>query len=299
MSNPLHSPAAERNRQPILEVLRTLLPATGRALEVARVVFHSDWYFQSPEKGCTARRTARWQWPRPCQALQRRRGPFFGAPSGRVTKGPSALLQALDVTRYACAPAPSSRPLGHSLKVPIRVKHYTCGTGQHVAWFAAALPGWTWQPSDAQAEHFDSIRAWCADAAAHNVHPPVVLDVLAPQWPASAPAFATPFDLVYCANMLHIAPWACCAGLMQGAARHLAPGGHLVTYGPYLEDGVPTAPGNRDFDASLRERNPAWGIRRLQDVAQVAAAAGLHLVARHALPANNLLLAWARRPSTP
>ena len=86
---------------------------------------------------------------------------------------------------------------------------------------------------------------------------------------------------------------------MQGAARHLAPGGHLVTYGPYLEDGVPTAPGNRDFDASLRERNPAWGIRRLQDVAQVAAAAGLHLVARHALPANNLLLAWARRPSTP
>ena len=62
---------------------------------------------------------------------------------------------------------------------------------------------------------------------------------------------------------------------------------------------MPSDPGNRDFDASLRERNPAWGIRRLQDVAQVAAAAGLHLVARHALPANNLLLAWARRPSNP
>ena len=170
------------------------------------------------------------------------------------------------------------------------------GTGQHAAWFAAALPGWTWQPSDAQAEHLDSISAWCADAGAHNVHPPLLLDVLAPQWPSSGAAFATPFDLVYCANMLHIAPWACCAGLMQGAARHLAPGGHLVTYGPYLEDDVPTAPGNLAFDASLRERNPDWGIRRLHDVAQVAAQAGLRLAARHALPANNLLLVWAHAP---
>ena len=98
---------------------------------------------------------------------------------------------------------------------------------------------------------------------------------------------------------LHIAPWACCAGLMRGAARHLAANGRLVTYGPYLENGVPTAPSNRDFDASLRERHPAWGIRRLEDVAQVAAAAGLHLAARHALPANNLLLVWNRQPASP
>ena len=170
------------------------------------------------------------------------------------------------------------------------------GTGQHAAWFAAALPGWTWQPSDAQAGHLDSITAWCADAGVHNVRTPVLLDVLAPQWPSSGTAFATPFDLVYCANMLHIAPWACCAGLMQGAARHLAPGGHLVTYGPYLEDDVPTAPGNLAFDASLRERNPDWGIRRLHDVAQVAAQASLRLAARHALPANNLLLVWVHTP---
>ena len=202
----MHSPAAERNRQPILQVLQALLPATGSALEVAS------------------------------------------------------------------------------------------GTGQHAAWFAAALPGWTWQPSDAQAGHLDSITAWCADAGVHNVRTPVLLAVLAPQWPISGTAFATPLDLVYCANMLHIAPWACCAGLMQGAARHLAPGGHLVTYGPYLEDDVPTAPGNLAFDASLRERNPDWGIRRLHDVAQVAAQASLRLAARHALPANNLLLVWVHTP---
>jgi len=209
MSNASYSPAAERNRQPILQVLSALLPRTGQALEVAS------------------------------------------------------------------------------------------GTGQHVAWFAAGLPGWTWQPSDAHDGPFDAITAWCAEAGVRNVHTPVLLDVLESRWPRHGPEFDTPFDLIYCANMLHIAPWACCAGLMQGAARHLVANGLLVTYGPYLEDGVPTAPSNRDFDASLRERNPAWGIRRLEDVAQVAAAAGLHLAARHAMPANNLLLAWARQPSTP
>ena len=120
--------------------------------------------------------------------------------------------------------------------------------------------------------------------------PPVLLDVLAPQWPSSGTAFATPFDLVYCANMLHIAPWACCAGLMQGAARHLAPGGHLVTYGPYLEDDVPTAPGNLAFDASLRERNPDWGIRRRADLEQLAGQAGLRLAARGSQAADKGML---------
>jgi len=204
MSAAQFSPPADRNKQPILEVLQRLLPARGAALEIAS------------------------------------------------------------------------------------------GTGQHAAWFAAGLPGWTWQPSDAQAEHLDSITAWCADAAVHNVHPPVLLDVLAPQWPASGAAFAMTFDLVYCANMLHIAPWACCAGLMQGAARHLAPQGRLITYGPYLEDGLPTAPSNLAFDADLKARNPAWGLRRLEDVRAQAQQAGLRLSERVALPANNLLLLWSQ-----
>jgi len=103
---------------------------------------------------------------------------------------------------------------------------------------------------------------------------------------------------VFCANLLHIAPWACCAALLRGAARHLAPDGLLLTYGPYLEDGVPTAASNLAFDADLRARNPAWGLRRLADVAQQAANAGLVLRERVALPANNLLLAWGRsRPA--
>jgi hypothetical protein len=93
---------------------------------------------------------------------------------------------------------------------------------------------------------------------------------------------------------LHISPWATCAALMQGSARHLAPGGLLVTYGPYLEGDVAASEGNLAFDQSLRAQDPAWGIRRLENVAQVTAGAGLQLHTRHAMPANNLLLVWVR-----
>ncbi|MES2937221.1 MAG: DUF938 domain-containing protein [Pseudomonadota bacterium] len=167
------------------------------------------------------------------------------------------------------------------------------GTGQHAVFFAAAFAGWTWQPTDFEAGMLPAIAERAAQAGLANVLPPLRLDVLAPQWPAPPePPFAQRFDAVYCANMLHIAPWATCAGLMQGAARHLVPGGLLVTYGPYLEDGVPTSPGNLAFDESLRARDPAWGIRRLEDVAEEALRAGLALRERHAMPANNLLLVF-------
>lgn len=164
------------------------------------------------------------------------------------------------------------------------------GTGQHVAWFAAGLPGWAWQPSDAQPDGFASINAWAAEQGVRNVQPPVMIDVMAAQW-LPGPQL---FDLIYCANMLHIAPWATCAALMRGSTQHLAPRGQLITYGPYLEDDVPTSPGNLAFDESLRERNPAWGIRGIEDVKAQATKAGLYQAARHAMPANNLLLVWVR-----
>ena len=168
------------------------------------------------------------------------------------------------------------------------------GTGQHVAWFGAGLRSWIWQPSDADPQALPAIEAWCREAGLTNVRAPVLLDVTAPQWPASGPAFREPFNAVYCANMLHISPWPACAALMRGAARHLALDGVLVTYGPYLEPGVPTAPGNLAFDASLRERDPQWGIRQLDDVCTQAHKAGLRLQARHEMPADNLLLEFGR-----
>jgi hypothetical protein len=162
------------------------------------------------------------------------------------------------------------------------------GSGQHAAQCSAGLPGWRWLPSDFDATALPSIRAWTAGL--ERVLAPLALDVLQPHWPG-VPAQV---DAIFCANLIHIAPWACCAALMQGAARHLSPQGLLITYGPYLEDDVPTSPGNLAFDADLRARDAAWGLRRREDVERQAAAAGLSLRERVAMPANNLLLVWHR-----
>jgi Protein of unknown function (DUF938) len=163
------------------------------------------------------------------------------------------------------------------------------GTGQHAAFFSAGLPGWQWQPSDYEAGALPSIAAWCEGL--DRVRPPITLDVLAADWPG----VPVQVDAIYCANMIHIAPWECTAGLMRGAARRLAPQGLLITYGPYLLDDELTAPSNLAFDADLRERNPAWGIRRLADVIAEAATVGLKLSERLDMPANNKLLVWVRK----
>lgn len=164
------------------------------------------------------------------------------------------------------------------------------GTGQHAVWFAASLAGWTWQPTDADPGMLPVIADRIAQAAVANVLPPRQLDVRAP-WPA----FTRKFDAIFCANMLHIAPWDACPALMAGAARHLAPGGMLITYGPYFEQGVPPAPSNLSFDESLRSRDPSWGIRQLTDVVAEARRAGFLLAQRHEMPANNLLLVFTRK----
>jgi hypothetical protein len=168
------------------------------------------------------------------------------------------------------------------------------GTGQHAVWFAAAMRSWIWQPTDADPQALSGIAAHGAAAGLTNVRAPLLLDVTSPHWPSAGAPFAEPFDAVYCANMIHIAPWACCGALMRGSARHLALDGLLVTYGPFLEDGVVTSPGNLAFDASLRERNPHWGLRRLEHVVAEANRVGLRLRGRHDMPANNLLLVFGR-----
>ncbi|WP_427911446.1 DUF938 domain-containing protein [Ramlibacter sp. MMS24-I3-19] len=165
------------------------------------------------------------------------------------------------------------------------------GAGQHVAWFAASFANWVWQPTDADPGMLPVIDERIAQSRLANVLPARQLDVMARDWPS----FTQDFDAIFCANMLHIAPWEACGGLMRGAARHLAPGAMLITYGPYFEQGVPPAPSNVAFDESLRMRDPSWGIRALDDVVAEAGRAGLVLAQRHAMPANNLLLVFVRR----
>ena len=176
--------------------------------------------------------------------------------------------------------------LTHVLPGPAAVLEIASGSGQHAEHFAAARSDWNWQPTEADAAALAAIAA--RTAALTNVRPPLMLDVLAPRWPESLDRF----DALYCANMLHIAEWSSCAALMRGAARHLVSGGALVLYGPYLVDGEATAPGNVAFDADLRRRNPAWGVRRLADVSAEANRTGLAFERRVDMPANNLMLVF-------
>ncbi|WP_419899437.1 DUF938 domain-containing protein [Roseomonas sp. USHLN139] len=163
------------------------------------------------------------------------------------------------------------------------------GSGEHAVHWARHLPDWTIQPSDAEARARDSIAAHAAEAGLPNLLAPLALDAAAAPWPVDRA------DAVLCINMIHIAPWAATLGLLAGAARCLAPGAPLLLYGPYRRDGLPTAPSNEAFDADLRRRNPAWGLRRLEDVAAAAAAAGFQPVpAVTEMPANNLTLVFRR-----
>lgn len=173
------------------------------------------------------------------------------------------------------------------------------GTGQHIAWFAKALPGWLWTPSDMHAHEFAAIVANTKAAGLCNVQVPRVLDVLSPSWQESplTDLEDARFDAIYCANMLHIAPLAACAALMQGAAKRLRPTGQLVLYGPYLEEAVATSTGNVAFDAGLRSCNPNWGLRRREQIELAAHQAGLWLQKRVSMPSNNLLLVFGPAPA--
>ena len=183
--------------------------------------------------------------------------------------------------------APILEVLTRFLPGSTTVLEIASGSGQHAEHFAAARTDWEWQPTDGDASALASIAS--RTAALSNVRPPLMLDVLAP-WPEPLGRF----DALYCANLLHIAEWATCAALMRGATRHLVPGGAMVLYGPYLVDGEPTARGNAAFDADLRERNPAWGLRRLGEVIAESERAGLAFERRVDMPANNLLLVFRR-----
>lgn len=181
--------------------------------------------------------------------------------------------------------APILEVLTRVLPENSRVLEIASGTGQHAEHLAGARPAWQWQPSDADAASLPGIAARCKGLP--NVASPLQLDVLQP-WPAALMGF----DAVYCANMLHISPWATCAALMTGVAHALVPNGLLLIYGPFVVDGEPTAPSNAAFDASLNARNPEWGLRRLSAVIAEADAAGLRFEQRVAMPANNLMLAF-------
>lgn len=160
------------------------------------------------------------------------------------------------------------------------------GTGEHAAHFAAALPGVIFQPSDPDADARASIDAHAGATGLANIRPALALDVTG-AWPIDHA------DALLCCNMIHIAPWEATPALIAGAARVLPSGAPLLLYGPFLRGGRHTAPSNADFDASLRARDPRWGVRDLDEV--IALAADFDVTGIEAMPANNLTAVFRRR----
>ena len=205
-----------------------------------------------------------------------------------------------DARRYAPATERNRDPilaaLAGLLAPGARVLEIAGGTGEHAVHFAGGLPGVVWQATDPDPAALTSIAAHGAAAQAAGRVPasalpaPRKLDVtVAADWPAG------PVDAVFVANMTHIAPWAATPALLAGAARVLAPGGLLIVYGPFIRPGVETAPSNLAFDRSLRDRDPAWGLRDLAAVTEAATAAGLAHRETRELPANNVIVVYVRR----
>jgi hypothetical protein len=197
-----------------------------------------------------------------------------------------------DARRHAPATERNREPIAAILRDVLpasgTVLEVASGTGEHAIHFARGFPALTWQPSDPDPAALASIRAWAETARLPNLRPPLLLDASTPEWPVDRA------DAMLCINMVHISPWEATVGLLTNAAKLLPVGGPLILYGPYIQQGVETAPSNLAFDESLRARDSRWGLRQLEDVAALAQSLGLDLEAVHSMPANNLAVVLRR-----
>lgn len=198
-----------------------------------------------------------------------------------------------DEKRHAPATLRNRQPLLDALRPHLPetglLLEIASGSGEHAVFLAENLPTLTFQPSDPDEDARASIRAWMAEAALPNLRPPLALNAAAPDaWSAVQP------DAILCVNMIHIAPWDAAIGLFTGAGRRLPPGAPLCLYGPYKRGGQHIADSNAAFDADLKARNPAWGVRDLEAVMDLAAANGFTGPAIIQMPTNNLTLVFRR-----
>jgi SAM-dependent methyltransferase len=204
---------------------------------------------------------------------------FYEAPVDAVKRSAPAALRNV---------GPIGDVLAEWLPASGLVLELASGTGQHGLAFARRFGQIEWQPSDASDEALASIAAW-REAGPDNLLAPIRIDAAANDWPIERA------DAMIAINLLHISPWETALGLLDGAARLLAPGGPLILYGPWIEEGLATVPSNQVFDMDLRARDSRWGLREVSLFASEAKGRGLDLAERRVMPANNIMLRFERR----
>ena len=206
-------------------------------------------------------------------------GRFYEAPADGIRRSAHAALRNRE---------PIANVLADWLPPSGTVLELASGTGEHAIHFAGQFRSLDWQPSDVHPDALASIAAHRLAAGLLNMLPPLTLDASSPAWPIDRA------DAVLSINMVHISPWTAALGLLDGTARLLSSGAPLILYGPWLRDGIEPAPSNLAFDADLKQRDPSWGLRRVEDFAAAAAERGLTLAETKEMPANNLMLLLRR-----
>jgi hypothetical protein len=184
--------------------------------------------------------------------------------------------------------APISEVLAEWIPASGQVLEIASGSGEHALAFARRFPNISWQPSDPDQHARASIAEWLETEGPPNLLEPLAIDACDHVWPVESAG------AVLAINMAHISPWEASIALIDGAARVLGEDGVLILYGPWLVDGIETAPSNLAFDADLKARDPRWGLRRVSDFAAAAAERGLALADQRAMPANNRMLLFRR-----
>jgi len=200
---------------------------------------------------------------------------FYEAPAAGAQRSAPAALRNRE---------PIADVLAEWLPASGTVLEIASGSGEHALFFAKRFPALEWQPSDGHPDALASIASWRDTADLPNLRPPLTIDAAAADWPIGRA------DAVLSINMVHISPWASALGLLAGAELLLGQGAPLILYGPWLKDDIETVPSNLDFDADLKRRNPAWGLRRIENFAAAAEPQGFTLEDVRQMPANNLMI---------
>jgi hypothetical protein len=202
----------------------------------------------------------------------------------------------MDARQYAAATQRNRSPileiLSETLPTKSNILEIASGTGEHAVFFASELKLCRWIPSDVNFLARESIVAWKNACLVDNLELPLLIDVTQNNWQQQLENCE--INAIININMIHIAPWQACLGLIQGAGQILPSGGILYLYGPYKRNGEHTASSNTSFDHSLRDRNPLWGVRDLEEVVETAAAQNLKLKQVIEMPANNLSVIFSR-----